>query len=387
MLLQLSDEQLQLQSLLRRVARERVAPRAAEIDRTAEYPQDMFDLLKELGLFSLPFPEQYGGTGSLVSACLAVEELGRVCYNTAYLLVLQWSTFGGIMLAGTEAQKKRLLPGLAKGDIRASISVTEPQSGSDVAGILTRADKCEGGYKLNGAKVYCTNSTVADIFVVAAKTDPSKRHAGISAFVVERDTPGFSIGEPENKLGARGVPSCPLYFDEAFVPDDARLGEEGAGFRAIMDAFNHGRPIMGARGVGLAQGAMELAASFVEERQAFGQKVADFQGVQWMIADMAMKTEASRALVYKAASLADQGVTGKPLAMAAAMAKCFATDTAMQVATDAVQLWGSAGISKDNPIERYFRDAKVLQIIEGTNQIQRNLIGRWTLKDLSEGVA
>ena len=265
--------------------------------------------------------------------------------------------------------------------------MTEPQSGSDVAGILTRADKCEGGYRLNGAKVYCTNSTVADIFVVAAKTDPSKRHAGISAFVVERDTPGFSIGEPENKLGARGVPSCPLYFDEAFVPDDARLGEEGAGFRAIMDAFNHGRPIMGARGVGLAQGAMELAASFVEERQAFGQKVADFQGVQWMIADMAMKTEASRALVYKAASLADQGVTGKPLAMAAAMAKCFATDTAMQVATDAVQLWGSAGISKDNPIERYFRDAKVLQIIEGTNQIQRNLIGRWTLKDLSEGVA
>ena len=387
MLLQLSDEQLQLQSLLRRVARERVAPRAAEIDRTAEYPQDMFDLLKELGLFSLPFPEQYGGTGSLVSACLAVEELGRVCYNTAYLLVLQWSTFGGIMLAGTEAQKKRLLPGLAKGDIRASISVTEPQSGSDVAGILTRADKCEGGYRLNGAKVYCTNSTVADIFVVAAKTDPSKRHAGISACVVERDTPGFSIGEPENKLGARGVPSCPLYFDEAFVPDDARLGEEGAGFRAIMDAFNHGRPIMGARGVGLAQGAMELAASFVEERQAFGQKVADFQGVQWMIADMAMKTEASRALVYKAASLADQGVTGKPLAMAAAMAKCFATDTAMQVATDAVQLWGSAGISKDNPIERYFRDAKVLQIIEGTNQIQRNLIGRWTLKDLNEGVA
>ena len=387
MLLQLSDEQLQLQSLLRRVARERVAPRAAEIDRTAEYPQDMFDLLKELGLFSLHFPERYGGTGSLVTACLAVEELGRVCYNTAYLLVLQWSTFGGIMLAGTEAQKKRLLPGLAKGDIRASISVTEPQSGSDVAGILTRADKCEGGYRLNGAKVYCTNSTVADIFVVAAKTDPSKRHAGISAFVVERDTPGFSIGEPENKLGARGVPSCPLYFDEAFVPDDARLGEEGAGFRAIMDAFNHGRPIMGARGVGLAQGAMELAASFVEERQAFGQKVADFQGVQWMIADMAMKTEASRALVYKAASLADQGVTGKPLAMAAAMAKCFATDTAMQVATDAVQLWGSAGISKDNPIERYFRDAKVLQIIEGTNQIQRNLIGRWTLKDLNEGVA
>ena len=383
MLLQLTDEQRQLQAMLRRIADERVAPRAAEIDRTAEYPQDMFDLLQSLGLFSLPFPEAYGGTGSLTSACLAVEELGRVCYNTAYLLILQWSTFGGILAAGTEAQKKRLLPGLSSGSIRASISVTEPQSGSDVAGILTRADKAEGGYRLNGAKVYCTNATVADVFVVAAKTDPSKRHAGISAFIVERDTPGFSIGQPENKLGARGVPSCPLYFDEAFVPESARLGGEGAGFRAIMDAFNHGRPIMGARGVGLAQGAMEHAARFVEERQAFGQKVAQFQGVQWMVADMAMQIEASRALVYRAAALADQGVVGKELALAAAMAKCFATDTAMKVATDAVQLWGSAGISKDNPIERYFRDAKVLQIIEGTNQIQRNLIGRWTLEGLA----
>lgn len=383
MLLQLTDEQRQLQAMLRRVADERVAPRAAAIDETAEYPQDMFDLLRGLGLFALPFPERYGGTGSLVSACLAVEELGRVCYNTAYLLILQWSTFGGILAAGTEAQKERLLPGLASGSIRAAISVTEPQSGSDVAGILTRADKAAGGYRLNGSKVYCTNSTVADVFVVAAKTDPSKRHAGISAFILERGMHGFSIGEPENKLGARGVPSCPLYFDDVFVPESARLGGEGAGFRAIMDAFNHGRPIMGARGVGLAQGAMELAARFVEERRAFGQKVAEFQGVQWMIADMAMQIEASRGLVYRAAALADQGVTGRELALAAAMAKCHATDTAMKVATDAVQLWGSAGISKDNPVERYFRDAKVLQIIEGTNQIQRNLIGRWTLQDLA----
>ena len=194
---------------------------------------------------------------------------------------------------------------------------------------------------------------------------------------MDRDTPGFTIGKPENKLGARGIPSCPLYFDDVFLPDSALMGAEGAGFRAIMDAFNHGRPIMGARGVGLAQGAMELAAKFVEERRAFGQKVADFQGVQWMIADMAIQTEAARGLVYRAATLADNGVVGKELAMAAAMAKCFATDTAMKVATDAVQLWGSAGISKDNPIERYFRDAKVLQIVEGTQQIQRNIIGRY----------
>ncbi len=383
MLLQLSDEQRQLQTMLRRVADERVAPRAADIDRTAEYPQDMFDLLKELGLFGLPIKEEFGGADSLVSACLAVEELGRVCYNTAYLLVVQWSAFGGIQAAGTQAQKESLLPGLASGDIRASISVTEPQSGSDVAGILTRADRVDGGYKLFGSKVYCTNSTVADVFIVAAKTDPSKRHAGISAFIMDRNTPGFSIGKPEDKLGARGIPSCPLYFDGAFIPEENRLGAEGAGFRAVMDAFNHGRPIMGARGVGLAQGAMELAARFVADRRAFGQKVSDFQGVQWMIADMAIQTEAARGLVYKAATLADQGVVGRELAMAAAIAKTFATDTAMKVATDAVQLWGSAGISKDNPVERYFRDAKVLQIIEGTNQIQRNLIGRWTLQDLT----
>lgn len=383
MLLQLTDEQRQLQAMLRRVADERVTARAADIDRTAEYPQDMFDLLKELGLFGLPIQEEFGGADSLVSACLAVEELGRVCYNTAYLLVVQWSAFGGIQAAGTQAQKEMLLPGLASGDIRASISVTEPQSGSDVAGILTRADKAGGGYKLHGSKVYCTNATVADVFIVAAKTDPTKRHAGISAFILQRGTPGFTIGKPEDKLGARGIPSCPLYFDGAFVPEENRLGAEGGGFRAVMDAFNHGRPIMGARGVGLAQGAMELAARFVEERRAFGQKVSDFQGVQWMIADMAIQTEAARGLVYKAATLADRGVVGRELAMAAAIAKTFATDTAMKVATDAVQLWGSAGISKDNPVERYFRDAKVLQIIEGTNQIQRNLIGRWTLQDLT----
>jgi alkylation response protein AidB-like acyl-CoA dehydrogenase len=383
MFLDLSDEQRQLQAMLRRVADERVAARAAEIDRTAEYPQDMFELLRDLGLFGLPIDPAYGGQGSLVSACLAVEELGRVCYNTAYLLVVQWSAFGGIQSAGTPAQKQRLLPGLAEGSIRASISVTEPQSGSDVAGILTRADKVDGGYRLHGSKVYCTNSTVADVFIVAAKTDPSKRHAGISAFVLDRNTPGFTVGKPESKLGARGIPSCPLYFDGAFVPDENRLGAEGAGFRAIMDAFNHGRPIMGARGVGLAQGAMELAVRFVEDRRAFGQKVADFQGVQWMIADMAIQIEAARGLVYRAATLADRGTVGKELAMAAAIAKCFATDTAMKVATDAVQLWGSAGISKDNPVERYFRDAKVLQIIEGTNQIQRNLIGRWTREGLT----
>jgi alkylation response protein AidB-like acyl-CoA dehydrogenase len=316
----------------------------------------------------------------MLSACLAVEELGRVCYNTAYLLVVQWAPFGAILFGGTEEQKKRLLPGLAAGDLRAAISVTEPGAGSDVAGIQTRADKRSGGYVLSGNKIFCTNSANADFIIVAAKTDPSQRHRGISAFIVERDTPGFTVGRQESKLGSRGIPSCELTFDGAFVPEENRVGPEGEGFMAIMEAFNKTRPVIGARGVGLAQGALDLAVEYVREREAFGQKVSEFQGVQWMIADMAIQTEASRQLVYKAAAMVDQGVHGKELAPAAAIAKCFATDTAMKVATDAVQLYGSAGISKDNPVERFFRDAKVLQIVEGTNQIQRNIIGRHIIR-------
>ena len=372
----LADEQILLRDTIRAIARDKVAPRAAAIDAEAAYPQDMFDLLREQGLFALPFPEEHGGTDSILSACLAVEELNRVCYNTAYLLIVQWSTLGAILYGGDAAQKARLLPGLVSGDLRASISVTEPGAGSDVAGITTRADKVDGGYRLTGAKIYCTNATVANFFIVAAKTDTSQRHGGISAFLVDRDTPDFEIGREEDKLGARGVPSCELRFDSAFVASENRLGEEGSGFRTIMEAFNKARPIMGARGVGLAQGALDLAVDYVRERQAFGQPVAGFQGVRWMLADMGMGIAAARQMVYACAAMVDRGATGRELAPHAAMAKCFATDVAMRVATDAVQLWGSQGISRDNPVERYFRDAKVLQVIEGTNQIQRNIIGR-----------
>ncbi len=336
----------------------------------------MFDLQREQGLFALPFPEEHGGTDSILAACLAIEELNRVCYNTAYLLVVQWSTLGAILHGGDAGQKARLLPGLVSGELRASISVTEPGAGSDVAGITTRADAVEGGYRLTGAKIFCTNATVADVFIVAAKTDRSARHGGITAFLLDRETPGFEIGREEDKLGARGVPSCELRFDGAFVPLENRLGEEGAGFRTIMEAFNKARPIMGARGVGLAQGALDLAVDYVREREAFGRPIADFQGVRWMLADMGMGVAAARQMVYATAAMVDRGVGGRELAPHAAMAKCFATDVAMRVATDAVQLWGSQGVSRDNPVERYFRDAKVLQIIEGTNQIQRNIIGR-----------
>ncbi|MBT3371359.1 MAG: acyl-CoA dehydrogenase [Rhodospirillaceae bacterium] len=374
----LTEEQRQIQDTIRRVALEKVAPRAAAIDADGAYPQDMFDLLCELGLFTLPFPTEYGGSNSMLAACLAVEELCRVCYNTAYLLVVQWTPFSAILAGGNEAQKKRLLPGLASGELRAAFSTTEAQSGSDVAGINTKATRAKGGYRLNGAKIWCTNSSVSDFVLVAAKIvedgESEPKRGAINLFIVQHDAPGFTIGPPENKMGARGVPSCPLFLDDVFVSEDDRLGPEGLGFKVVMEAFNKTRPIIGARGVGLAQGAMELAIDFVRERRTFGQQVSNYQGVRWMIADMAIQIEAARNLVYRAAAMVDDGITGQELSQASAIAKAQATDTAMTVATDAVQLFGAAGISNDYPINRYFRDAKVLQIVEGTNQIQRNII-------------
>ena len=372
----LTSDQLQLQDLIRRVSRERVAKRADEIDRTAEYPQDMFDLLKELGMFALPFPVEYGGAGSLLSACVAVEEFGRVCYNTAYLLVTQWSPFGAILGGGSEAQKSKWLSALAAGEARGALSLTETQSGSDVAGVRTTARRNSGGWQLDGSKIWCTNAQVADFFLVAARTlDESGANQGVSMFLVERGTKGLSVGRAEDKMGARGIASCPLFFDAVRLPADARLGGESAnGFKVAMDALNSSRPIIGARAVGLAQGAIDHCLNFLADRRAFGKLVRDFQGMRWMLADMAIKTEASRQLVYHSAAAVDAGLTGRQLAPVAAMAKCFASDCAMEVATQAVQIFGAAGISSDYPINRYFRDAKVVQIVEGTNQVQRNII-------------
>ncbi len=371
----LNDDQLAIQDLIRKVAREKVAPRADAIDRTAEYPQDMFDLLKGLGLFALPFAPQYGGAGDMLSACIAVEEFGRVCYNTGYLLVVQWVAFGALLAAGNEEQKARFLPGLASGQLRGAFSTTESQSGSDVSGIKTKAVPVSGGYRISGAKIWCTNSDVADFVLVAAKVPADGAKDSINLFIVEKGTPGFTVGRKEEKMGARGVPSCPLFFDEAFVPTANRLGPEGgAGFKLVMEGFNTSRPIVAARAVGIAQGAIDHSIAFLQGRKAFGQPISNFQGLRWMIADMTMQTEAARQLTYKAATLVNQGVTGQEMARFAAMAKCFASDTAMKVATDAVQLFGAAGVSSEYPIARYFRDAKVVQIIEGTNQIQRNII-------------
>jgi alkylation response protein AidB-like acyl-CoA dehydrogenase len=372
----LGEEQVAVQNLVRRIALDRVAPRAAAIDRDAVYPQDMFELLRELGLFALPFPAEHGGTGSLLSACVAVEELGRVCYNTAYLLVVQWVPFGAIHAGGTPAQKARWLGGLASGALRGALSLTEAQSGSDVAGIRTTARRSGDGFVLNGAKIWCTNSHVADFILVAARTVEADGTArGVNLFVVERGTPGLTIGPHEDKLGGRGVPSCPLFLDDVRLGPDSKLGGDGSpGFKLVMETLNASRPIIGARGVGLAQGAIDHAIDFIGSRTAFGQPVSEFQGMRWMLADMVMKTEAARQLVYAAAARSDAGVRGRELAPLAAMSKCFPADVAMEVATNAVQMFGAAGISSAYPIHRYFRDAKLLQIVEGTNQIQRNII-------------
>ena len=375
-----TPEQLQLQAMLRRVAKEKVAPRANDIDRTAQYPEDMFSLLCELGLFALPFPEAHGGTGSLVSACMAIEELGAVCYNTAYLLAVQWTPFGAILAGGTDAQKRRLLPELATGKARAAISITEPQSGSDVRGITTRARSVSGGYRLTGTKAWCTGASVSDYIFVAAKTESSNAVSSVKLFRVPTNAPGLKIGRKEDKTGARGIPSHPLFLDDVLVPEEDLLGgEHSNGFRLVMDAMNTARPLHAARGVGLAQGALNHSIVFVQNRQAFGESVQNFQGIRWMLADMEMQTQAARSLVYRVAAQVDEGLTGKALAPMAAAAKCFATDVAMKVAVDAVQIFGASGISADCPINRYMRDAKVLQIIEGTNQIQRNIIANGLL--------
>jgi alkylation response protein AidB-like acyl-CoA dehydrogenase len=373
---ELSDDQKAIQDLIRRVAREKVAPRADEIDRSALYPHDMYELLKELGLFALPFPAEYGGTGSTLSACIAVEEFGRVCYNTGYLLVVQWTPFGAILAGGTAEQKRRLLPGLASGEVRSALSLTEAQSGSDVSGIRTSARRTADGYVLNGSKIWCTNAGIADFILVAAKTQGlGGEPLGTHLFIVDKGTPGLVVGRKEDKMGARGVPSCPLFFDNALISADSRLGAEGReGFKVAMEALNTSRPIVAARAVGIAQGAIDHAIAYIQDRRAFGHAISDFQGARWMVADMVMQTEAARQLVYRTAAMVDAGVSGKALAPMAAMAKCFASDVAMRVATDAVQLFGAAGVSAEYPINRYFRDAKVVQIIEGTNQIQRNII-------------
>ena len=377
----LSDEQLELRATFRRFAEREIAPNAAEADERSEFPSKSFAAYRDSGFVSLAYPEAYGGDGAdTLTYALLVEEVARVCGSSSLFVIISKLAMTPILLAGSPELQARYVPRVASGELQASYCLSEPDAGSDVASMSTRAVRDGDHYVLRGTKAWITNAGVSDLYVIFAKTDPEAGHRGISAFVVERDTPGLSIGEPEVKMGMRGSPTCEVHLDDAQVPAANLIGEEGKGFTYAMGALDSSRPIIGVQALGIAQGALDAAARYVAERRQFGKRIADFQGVQFMLADMATQVEAARLLIYEACTLLDAG--DPRVSKAASMSKLFAADTAMRVTTDAVQLFGGAGYTRRYPVERMMRDAKVTQIYEGTNQVQRVVIARHLLDEV-----
>ena len=375
----LSDDQRMILDLARKIARERVAPNAARYDDAEEYPEDSIRALIESGLYGIWVPEAYGGTamGALALA-LVCEEVAAACASTGTQYLDQ--ALGGIpiVLAGTEDQKKRFLPALATGERLCAYSLSEPGAGSDAAGLRTTAVRRGDHYVLNGSKQWCTNGDHADVITVFATLDPSKRARGVTAFLVEKGTPGFAVGKKEKKMGIRASPTVALHFSDCAVPVANRLGAEGEGFRLAMRTLDITRPATGALALGIAQAALDAAVGYAKERQQFGKPIGAFQGIQFMLADMAMAVHGSRLMIHHCARQLDAGITGNTYE--ASMAKCFAADAAMKVTTDAVQIFGGYGYTREYPVERYMRDAKIMQIYEGTNQIQRVVIAKELLE-------
>jgi len=377
----LTDEQHELRATFRRFAEQEISPHAAEADERAEYPWKSFAAYRDLGFARLAYPEAFGGDGAdSIAFALLIEEVARVCGSSSLFVIISKLAMTPVLMFGGDELKERYVPRVASGELQASYCLSEPDAGSDVASMSARAIRDGDHYVLRGTKAWITNAGVSDLYVVFAKTDAERGHRGISAFVVERETPGFSVGEPELKMGMRGSPTCEIYFDDAIVPAENRIGDDGAGFGYAMGALDSSRPLIGAQALGLAQGALDAAAQYVTERRQFGQRVADFQGVQFLLADMATQVEAARLLVYEACALLDAG--DPRVSKIASMAKLFASDTAMRVTTDAVQLFGGAGYTHRYPVERMMRDAKVTQIYEGTNQVQRVVVARRILDEL-----
>jgi alkylation response protein AidB-like acyl-CoA dehydrogenase len=371
----LTEDQQLFRREWRRLFEEKFTERAAEIDRTGEFPWDNLKVLTEAGLTGINIPEAYGGAGAdSITHCLLVEEVARVCASTSLIPAVNKLATLPLLFAGTEEQKRRWLPPIADGSAMASYCLTEPGSGSDAAAMRSRAVRDGDHYVLNGTKRFITGGGVSKLYVYYAVTDPGAGAKGISAFILEDSMPGFEIGKHEDKLGIRGSPTTEVICTDVRVPVENRLGEEGQGFPLALRALDHSRVTIGAQAVGIAQGALDYALDYVQEREQFGQPVGDFQGVQFMLADMAMQIEAARTLVYAAAAQADRN--DPSLTFTAAAAKCFASDVAMRVTTDGVQLLGGYGYIKDFPLERMFRDAKITQIYEGTNQILRVVIAR-----------
>jgi alkylation response protein AidB-like acyl-CoA dehydrogenase len=371
----LPEEHELLRKTVRELAEDKIAPRAPEIDETAEFPWDVHDALVAAELHAVHVPEEYGGVGADAIACaIVIEEVARACAASSLIPAVNKLGTMGLMLSGGEELKKAYLPRLAGGEGMFSYCLSEPDAGSDAAGMKTRAERDGDTWVLNGVKRWITNAGVSKFYTVMAVTDPDRGANGISAFVVEKEDGGVSFGAPEKKLGIKGSPTAEVYFDNVRIPADRMIGEQGTGFKTALKTLDHTRLTIGAQALGIAQGAVDYCTRYVQERKQFGKPIAEFQGVSFMLADMAMKTEAARSLIYTAAALSER--LAPNLTFMSAAAKCFASDTAMEVTTDGVQLLGGYGYTRDFPLERMMRDAKITQIYEGTNQIQRLVMSR-----------
>jgi alkylation response protein AidB-like acyl-CoA dehydrogenase len=375
----LPEEHQLLRKTVRELADDKIAPRAAEIDEAAEFPWDVHDALVAADLHAVHVPEAYDGVGAdAIASAIVIEEVARACASSSLIPAVNKLGTMGLMLSGGEELKKKYLPRLAAGEGMFSYCLSEPDAGSDAGGMKTRATREGNEWVLNGVKRWITNAGVSKFYTVMAVTDPDAGANGISAFVVETEDGGLSFGAPEKKLGIKGSPTAEVYFDNVRIPADRIIGDEGTGFKTALKTLDHTRLTIGAQALGIAQGAVDYCTRYVQERKQFGTAIAEFQGVSFMLADMAMKTEAARSLIYTAAALSER--LAPNLTFMSAAAKCFASDAAMEVTTDGVQLLGGYGYTRDFPLERMMRDAKITQIYEGTNQIQRLVMSRNLLK-------
>src|SRR5215470_14198461 len=381
----LSEEHEALREAVRALADDKIAPRAADVDLAGRFPHEALAALTGAGLHAVHIPEDYGGEGAdALAAVIVIEEVARVCAASSLIPAVNKLGTVPLLLAGSEELNQRYLPPLARGEAMFSYALSEPEAGSDAVAMRTRAERTGDGYVLNGVKRWITNAGVSKFYTVMAVSDVSAGANGISAFVVEDGDPGFSFGAPEHKLGIRGSPTRELYFDNCEIPASRLIGDEGQGFKIALRTLDHTRITIAAQALGIAQGALDYVLGYVKGRRQFGQAVADFQGVQFMLADMAMKLEAARQLTYAAADRSERAMAGEKVAdltFFSSAAKTLASDVAMSVTTDAVQLLGGYGFTSDFPVERMMRDAKITQIYEGTNQIQRIVIARQLLKD------
>ena len=379
-----TEEHDAFRAAVREVCDDKVAPYAAEVDERAEFPWAGFEALRAGDFHAPHVPEAYGGVGAdALATVIVIEEVARACASTSLIPAVNKLATVPWLLAGSEELRRRYLPRVASGEAMASYCLSEPEAGSDAVSMRTRAVRDGDAWVLDGVKRWITNAGVSELYTVFAVTDPDARSRGISAFVVEKSDPGVSFGAPEKKLGIKGSPTCEVYLDSVRIPGDRIIGEPGTGFATAMRTLDHTRVTIAAQAIGIAQGALDFALGYVAQRHQFGHAVAEFQGIQFMLADMGMKLEAARQLTYAAAARSERGMAGEQvptLTFASAAAKCLASDTAMAVTTDAVQLLGGYGYTRDYPVERMMRDAKITQIYEGTNQIQRVVMSRALLK-------